>query len=50
MTEAAHCSHPGEHRTLDEQEFIFLALSSLMERAKAAIGESDRPDALWMST
>jgi hypothetical protein len=47
MGELAHCACPGEHRTLDVHEYEWLIYSDLMEKAKAALGETGRVEALW---
>ncbi|CAN5475969.1 hypothetical protein BH10ACT4_BH10ACT4_13410 [soil metagenome] len=47
MDELAHCGCPGEHRTLDVHEYEWLIYSELMEKAKAALGETGRVEALW---
>jgi hypothetical protein len=49
MEESARCSHPGEHRTLDVHEYEWLVYTDLMWKAKVALGETHRVEALWSS-
>ena len=49
LDEMTDCSRPGEHRTLDVHEYEWLIYSDLMWKAKVALGETDRVEALWSS-
>ena len=47
MHDRANCSCPGEHRALDVREYEWLIYSDLMGKAKIALEEAGRVDALW---
>jgi len=49
MDEMANCNCPGEHRTLDMHEYGWLIYSDLMGKAKFALGETGRVEAMWSS-
>ena len=49
MHDIANCSCPGEHRTLDVDEYEWLIYSDLMGKVKIALGETGRVEALWSS-
>ena len=49
MDDMANCSCPGEHRTLDVHEYEWLVYTDLMWKAKIALGETSRVEALWLS-
>ena len=44
--ELVNCSCAGEHRTLDLHEYEWLIYSDLMGKAKIALGETGRVEAL----
>lgn len=48
MIDTANCSCPGEHRTLDPDEFRSLVISTLADDARKALGEEQYLDPLWM--
>jgi hypothetical protein len=47
LVEITRCAHPEEHRTLDERDYRFLVLSDLAWKAKKALGETGRLEAMW---
>ncbi len=48
MIDTANCSCPGEHRTLDPDEFRSLVIGTLADDARKALGEEEYLDPLWM--
>lgn len=48
MIDTANCSCPGEHRTLDQEEFRSIVIRSLAENARKVLGEEQHLDPLWM--
>lgn len=48
LTEAHNCADSAAHKTLDVDEYRHLVLSALAWRAKQALGDMDRAEALWL--
>lgn len=49
ITDAANCVEHEEHATLDEHDYRHMVMSALAWKAKVAVGECDRIEALWGS-
>lgn len=47
ITDAASCAEHEEHGTLDVHDYRHIVLSTLAWKAKVALGEVDRVEALW---